>query len=80
MFNWAKQQMANVVGTQEPIYGPEAIHSVAEQTKDKPYTELTREDSRWASVDYTSVETQTFYLFAETGHIAFVQVIHSNVA
>jgi hypothetical protein len=80
MMNWAKQQMANVVGTQEPIYGPSAIQSVAVQAEATPYTELTREDSRWANVDYTSVETQVFYLFAETGHIAFVQVIHSNVA
>ncbi|RFU31149.1 hypothetical protein B7463_g5153, partial [Scytalidium lignicola] len=80
MFSWAKQQLANVAGTQEPIYGPSAIRSVAKQAEAKPYTELKREDMKWALIDTTCVETQIFYLTAETGHIAFVQVIYSNVA
>ncbi|CAI4210736.1 unnamed protein product [Parascedosporium putredinis] len=36
MFNWAKQQLANVAGTQEPIYGPTAIKSVAEEAATVP--------------------------------------------
>jgi hypothetical protein len=72
--------MANVVGTQEPIYGPSAIQSVAVQAKTTPYSELTTKDVKWAAMDSTCVETQSFYLFAETGHIALAQVIYSNVA
>lgn len=68
-----------MVGTEEPIYGPSAIKSIAEDAKQTPYTELTRDDMKWITVDGTSVETQTFYLMAESGHIAFVQVIYSNV-
>ena len=72
--------MANVVGTQEPIHGPSACQSVAEQAKTTPYTELSKDDVKWTAMDATSVETQTFYLFADTGHLAFVQVIYSSVA
>ncbi|KAH8808941.1 oxidative stress survival, Svf1-like protein [Xylogone sp. PMI_703] len=80
MFAWAKQQLANVAGTQEPIYGASAIQSVAKQAEKTPYTELKREDVKWALIETTCVETQIFYLMAESGHIAFVQVIYSNVA
>ncbi|KAI0152494.1 oxidative stress survival, Svf1-like protein [Hypoxylon sp. NC0597] len=80
MFNWAKQTLANVVGTEEPIYGPSAIKSVAEDAKKTPYTELTRDDLKWAAMDSTCVETQTFYFMADSGHLAFAQVIYSNVA
>ncbi|KAK5143768.1 survival factor 1 [Cryomyces antarcticus] len=80
MMNWAKQQLANVAGTQEPIYGPSAIQSVAQQARTTPYTELTNDDLRWAAMDSTSVETQTFYLMADSGHIGMAQVIYSNVA
>lgn len=69
-----------MAGTQEPIYGPSAIRSVAEQAATVPYTELTRDDLKWVNMDSTSVETQVFYLTADSGHLAFVQVIHSNVA
>jgi len=69
-----------VAGTQEPIYGPTAVESVAEQTKETPYTELTRDGFKWQVMDSTSVETQTFYLLAETGHLALAQIIYSNVA
>ncbi|KAI5919477.1 oxidative stress survival, Svf1-like protein [Camillea tinctor] len=79
MFNWAKQTLANVVGTEEPIYGPSAIKSVAEDAKSTPYTELTREDMKWAAMDSTCVETQSFYLMADNGHMALAQVIYSNV-
>ena len=73
-------RVANVAGTQEPIYGPSAIQSVAKQAETVPYTELEPEDLKWAAMDSTCVETQTFYLMAETGHIGMAQVIYSNVA
>ncbi|KAI5868414.1 oxidative stress survival, Svf1-like protein [Durotheca rogersii] len=80
MFNWAKQTLANVVGTEEPLYGPSAIKSVAEDAKTTPYTELKREDLRWAAMDSTCVETQSFYFMSDSGNLAFTQVIYSNVA
>ncbi|KAI9889249.1 MAG: putative cell survival pathways protein [Vezdaea aestivalis] len=80
MMNWAKQQLANVAGTQEPIYGPQAIQSVAKQAEKTPYTELTKEHLKWVAMESTCVETQTFYLMADSGHLAMVQVIYSNVA
>jgi hypothetical protein len=69
-----------VAGTQEPIYGPSAIKSVAEQAKETPYTELTRKDLSWEAMNSTCVETQSFYLMADDGHMALAQVIYSNVA
>lgn len=82
MFNWAKQTLANVAGTQEPIYGPSAIKSVAVEAEKKPYTELSRDDMKWQSVNSssTAVETQSFYLLSDDGHIALAQIIYSNVA
>ncbi|VUC25331.1 unnamed protein product [Clonostachys rosea] len=80
MFNWAKQQLANVAGTQEPIYGPSAIRSVAEEAKTTKYTELARDDLKWQRMDSTNVETETFYLTSDNGHVAMAQVIYSNVA
>lgn len=78
--NWIKQQVANVAGTQEPIYGPSAIQSVAEQAEQVPYTELQKDDLKWAAMTSTCVETQTFYLMADSGHVGMAQVIYSNVA
>ena len=69
-----------MAGTQEPIYGPSAIQSVARQAETTPYTELDKEDLKWAAMDSTNVETQTFYLMADSGHIGMAQVIYSNVA
>ncbi|KAI9842194.1 MAG: putative cell survival pathways protein [Sclerophora amabilis] len=80
MMNWAKKQLADVAGTQEPIYGPTAIDSVANQAKTTPYTELKKEDLKWTAMESTCVETQTFYLVAESGHLGMAQVIYSNVA
>ncbi|KAI0457510.1 survival factor 1 [Xylaria acuta] len=80
MFNWAKQTLANVVGTEEPIYGPSAIKSVAEDAKTTPYTEITRDDLKWVALDQTSVETQVFYFMADGGHVGLAQIIYSNVA
>ena len=78
--NWAKQTLANVAGTAEPIYGPSAVQSVAVQAETTPYTELTKQDLQWAAMESTSVETQSFYLMADSGHIGLAQVIYSNVA
>lgn len=78
--NWAKQTLANVAGTAEPIYGASALQSVAVQAESTPYTELTRDDLKWEAMESTSVETQSFYLMAESGHIGLAQVIYSNVA
>jgi hypothetical protein len=80
MMKWAKKQMANVAGTAEPIYGASAVIPVGNQAETTPYTELTRDDMKWAAMDSTSVETQTFYIMADNGHIAMAQVIYSNVA
>lgn len=71
--------LANVAGTQEPIYGPTAIQPV-KSTDQVPYTEITKEDLKWKALSSTSVETQTFYFTTDSGHIAFAQVIYSNVA
>lgn len=78
--NWLKQTLANVAGTQEPIYGPEAIQPVTKQAEKTPYTVLKKEDLKWRAHQYTSVETQTFYIMADNGALAWVQVIYSNVA
>ena len=72
--------LATVAGTQEPIYGPTAIQSVAEQAKTIPYTELTKDDLKWKAMQSTCVETQTFYIESEKGDLAMIQVIYSNVA
>jgi hypothetical protein len=72
--------LASVAGTQEPIYGPDAIQSVSKQAEETPYTELKKEDLKWVAPQYTSVETQTFYAMADNGGLAMVQIIYSNVA
>lgn len=72
--------MANVAGTKEPIYGPSAVKSVAEQAKTTPYTEVTRENLKWRKMDTTSVETQCFYFLGDNGLVGFAQIIYSNVA
>ncbi|KAH8596065.1 oxidative stress survival, Svf1-like protein [Bisporella sp. PMI_857] len=79
MFNWVRQQAANVAGTAEPIYGPSAIHTVTKQAEKTPYTELKKEDTVWQALGTTNVETQTFYFFADSGHLGSAQVIYSNV-
>ncbi|KAJ6074084.1 uncharacterized protein N7446_001861 [Penicillium canescens] len=40
--NWLKSTLSAVVGTEEPIYGPEAIQSVAQQTETTPYSEVNK--------------------------------------
>jgi len=75
MFNWAK----NAVGITEPTYGPSAIQSVADRAKETPYTEITKDDLRWECMDSTNVESKTFYMTSDSGHLGLVQVIYSNV-
>jgi hypothetical protein len=72
--------LANVAGTQEPIYGPTAIQPVSKQAETLPFTEITRDDLKWKAMSSTSVETQSFYFTADNGHVGFAQVIYSNVA
>jgi hypothetical protein len=71
--------LADVAGTQEPIYGPEAIQPVTKQAENIPYTELTKDDLKWIAPQHTCVETQTFYVMADNGALCFIQVIYSNV-
>ncbi|KAK3706949.1 putative cell survival pathways protein [Vermiconidia calcicola] len=75
MFNWAKQTL----GVTDANYGPSAIQSVAEQTREKAYTELSKDDLKWEVMDSTNVETKTFYMMSDEGHIGLAQVIYSNV-
>jgi hypothetical protein len=69
-----------VAGTTEPVYGPDAIHPVSKQTQTTPYTILSKEDQKWITPETSCVETQTFYMHTNDGHLAFVQLIYSNVA
>ncbi|KAJ5370856.1 Survival factor 1 [Penicillium cataractarum] len=78
--NWLKSTLSAAVGTQEPIYGPEAIQSVAQQASETPYTVLSKDQLRWKAYQYTNVETQTFYIMADDGNLFMVQVIYSNIA
>lgn len=71
--------MANVAGTQEPEYGPSAIQSVAVQAQSVPFTELSKDDLRWKTLESTGVATQTFYFMSDDGVVALLQVIYSNV-
>ncbi|GKZ18112.1 putative cell survival pathways protein [Aspergillus brasiliensis] len=77
--NWLKSTLASVAGTQEPIYGPEAIQSVARQAEETPYSELTKHDLRWRAYQYTNVENKVFYIMADDGTLAMVQLIYSNI-
>lgn len=68
-----------ITGSAEPIYGPEAFHSIADTVKGKnPFGALTREDLEWRAPWSSHVETQTFYFTAKSGHYGFAQIIQSN--
>ena len=75
-----ESRLAAVAGTQEPEYGPEAIQPVGKKGDEPTYTELTKKDLKWVTLDYTNVETQTFYLFSDAGHKGVLQVIYNNIA
>lgn len=87
MFSWAQKAvqstLSTVAGTAEPIYGAEALHpvskTIADPAKDHK-TDLTKEDLRWMVLEYTSVETQTWYFTMDNGALGWAQVIYSNVA
>jgi hypothetical protein len=74
------RRLAAVAGTQEPEYGPEAIQPVGKTAGDPAFTELAKKDLKWATLDYTNVESQSFYFFTDEGRVGFVQLIYSNVA
>lgn len=76
MFNFIKKGLADLAGTEEPIYGPEAIQPVTQHGVQ--YTELQKSDLRWKQLGGTNVETQTFYFTADNGHIGIAQVIYSG--
>ena len=73
-------RLAAVAGTQEPEYGPEAIQPVGKKGDEPAYTQLTKDHLKWETLDYTNVETQTFYFFSDAGHKGFLQVIYNNIA
>jgi hypothetical protein len=73
-------RLANVAGTQEPEYGPSAIQAVGKGEDDPAYTELSKKDLKWIELESTCVETQTYYIFTDAGHIGFIQLIYNNVA
>ena len=75
-----KCRLAAVAGTQEPEYGPNAIQPVGKKGGEPAYTELAKKDLKWVTLDYTNVETQTFYHFTDAGHKGFLQVIYNNIA
>lgn len=84
MFSWvtktAQSTLSAVAGTAEPIYGPEALQSVAKQEDQNPKYEITDDDLKWQAIETTCVETQTFYTETNGGHFVMIQVIYSNVA
>lgn len=77
--NWFKQQLANVVGTEEPEYGPTAIQPVTNQIAKVPYSTLGKDDLKWRVMETTNVETQTFYFMSDDGTTSMAQLIYSNV-
>ncbi|KAF1994782.1 oxidative stress survival, Svf1-like protein [Amniculicola lignicola CBS 123094] len=80
MFKWAQGALSSIAGTQEPEYGADAIQAVGTQPGEPAFTELTKTDLKWIIPDSTCVETQTFYLYTDSGHLGFVQLIYNNVA
>ena len=68
-----------MAGTQEPIYGPSAIKSVAVEALETPYTTITTDDIKWEVQGATNVETQTFYILTGDGTFAILQLIYSSV-
>ena len=68
------------LGVTEPIYGPSAIQSVAEQAKEKTsWSEVSKDGLKWEVMDSTNVESKTFYLVSDSGRLGLLQVIYSNV-
>ncbi|TGZ80901.1 oxidative stress survival, Svf1-like protein [Ascodesmis nigricans] len=76
----AQSTLSVVAGTAEPIYGPEALHSVALQEDQNPKYEVKNEDLHWRVQNSTAAETQTWYIQCNNGHYAIVQIIYTNVS
>jgi hypothetical protein len=53
---------------------------VGKKAGEPAYTELAKKDLKWATLEYTNVETQTFYVFTESGHVGFLQLLYNNIA
>jgi hypothetical protein len=77
--NWFKQTLANVAGTQEPLYGPDSCQPVTSQVPQFSVLD-DKKDLRWVNMDTTNVETATFYFMTDEGVTALAQVIYSNIA
>jgi len=75
MLNWARKGL----GLKEEIHGPDAIKPVGLQVAETPYTVTSRDDHKWAVLEETNVETKTFYVFTDDGHIAMYQVVYSSL-
>lgn len=71
--------LADVAGTQEPIYGPSAIQSVTKQAETQSHTEIGADQFKWLAMESTCVETATFYFMTDEGVTCMAQVIYSNV-
>lgn len=67
------------MGITDRTYGPSAIQSVEEQSKEKPWTQVTKDDMKWEVMGSTCVETKTFYILSDEGKLGMAQVIYSNV-
>jgi hypothetical protein len=52
MLKWAQKALADTIGTEEPIYGPDAIQAVSKQGI--PYTELQKDDLKWKGLGGTN--------------------------
>ena len=68
------------VGIEDRLYGESAIQSVCAQADSHPYTELTKDDLKWRALDTTCVETEVFYVTADSGHAVMAQVIYNSLA
>lgn len=73
MWKALQSGLSAIAGTQEPEYGPDAIHPVADS-----FRATTSADLAFQLPAGTNVETMTFYFSTDT-HAGFFQIIHSNV-
>ena len=77
---WPREtSLADVAGTQEPEYGPDAIQPVTKQTDKTLYTEISPKQLKWQAKEYTCVETQIFYFMTDEGYTCLAQIIYNNV-
>lgn len=83
MKSWLQNSVAQLKGATTTIYGPSAVHSVTRSINNRNPSSrikiLSEADYNWRTPQSCHVETQTFYVTAKTGHLCFVQILHSNV-